>query len=150
MLVVIAVCALVNLLLYAGALVRGAAAPWMPWVFAGSTVVMLSALMLLGARRRDRSQRRAQAAVATVAAILLVGFFHALSAPGVRAGAPLVLGLPLASAIIVYGVGLLPLMVLPLVYALTFDRTILSAEDLQRVRRIPPSTVPDRMQDTLR
>jgi hypothetical protein len=36
--------------------------------------------------------------------------------------------------VIVYGVGLLPLLVLPLTYALTFDAEILTEEDLARVR----------------
>ena len=38
------------------------------------------------------------------------------------------------TAAIVYGVGLLPLLVLPVTYALTFDDQILTEEDLRRVR----------------
>jgi hypothetical protein len=46
-----------------------------------------------------------------------------------------VLGLPRRAAIVLYGIGLLPLFVLPVAYALTFDEMTLSEEDLERVRR---------------
>ena len=38
--------------------------------------------------------------------------------------------------VVVYGVGLLPVFVLPVVYALTFDAQTLRAEDLERVRAL--------------
>ena len=38
-------------------------------------------------------------------------------------------------AIVLFGVGLLPLLAVPLAYALTFDDQTLSEEDLERVRR---------------
>ena len=34
----------------------------------------------------------------------------------------------------IYGIGLLPIVVLPVAYALTFETQILSAEDVERVR----------------
>jgi hypothetical protein len=46
----------------------------------------------------------------------------------------LVLGLPPGAALLMYGVGLLPTLVVPVAYALTFDRLTLSSEDLERVR----------------
>nr|MCU0636746.1 hypothetical protein [Gemmatimonadaceae bacterium] len=45
-------------------------------------------------------------------------------------------GLPLRAAIVVYGIGLLPLVVLPVAYALTFDRITLSDDDLAGVRAL--------------
>ena len=38
------------------------------------------------------------------------------------------------AAIVIYGIGLLPIIVLPVAYALTFEAMTLSAEDLERVR----------------
>jgi hypothetical protein len=35
---------------------------------------------------------------------------------------------------VIYGIGLLPIVVLPVVYALTFETQTLSAEDVERVR----------------
>ena len=36
----------------------------------------------------------------------------------------------------IYGVGLLPIVVLPIAYALTFETQTLSAEDVERVRAL--------------
>jgi hypothetical protein len=44
------------------------------------------------------------------------------------------MGLPARAAIVIYGVGLLPIVVLPIAYALTFETQTLSAEDVERVR----------------
>jgi len=51
-----------------------------------------------------------------------------------RAGMPLLLGLPPRAAIVLYGIGVLPLLVLPLVFALTFDGHAPSEEDVRRVK----------------
>jgi hypothetical protein len=37
---------------------------------------------------------------------------------------------------VIYGVGLLPIFVLPIAYALTFETQTLSAEDVERVRML--------------
>ncbi|MBA2239290.1 MAG: hypothetical protein H0W24_11405, partial [Lysobacter sp.] len=52
------------------------------------------------------------------------------------AAEPLLFGLPQRAAIIVYGVGLLPTLVLPVAYALTFEAQTLRDEDLERVRAV--------------
>jgi len=68
--------------------------------------------------------------LAVVAMLLLRG--HTLDAPWVG-------GLPLATAIQVYGIFLLPLGVVSFAYALTFDRFGLRREDLEALRRrFPP------------
>ena len=46
----------------------------------------------------------------------------------------LILGLPPRAALLMYGVGLLPTLVVPVAYALTFERLTLSEADLARVR----------------
>ena len=49
--------------------------------------------------------------------------------------APWVGGLPYAAAIQLYGFWLMPLLVVPLAYALTFDRFEMTQEDLDRLQR---------------
>jgi hypothetical protein len=64
------------------------------------------------------------------------GFSLVLSLPPVDPAEPVLwLGLPPRAAIVLYGIGLLPLIAMPLVYALTFDRHTLGEADLERVRR---------------
>ena len=46
------------------------------------------------------------------------------------------LGLPARAAIVIYGIGLLPIVVLPVAYALTFESQTLTAEDIERVRSL--------------
>ncbi len=49
--------------------------------------------------------------------------------------AVLVLGFPLRTAIVLYGVGIVPMLFLPAMYAASFDADTLSEDDLDRVRR---------------
>jgi len=46
------------------------------------------------------------------------------------------LGLPLRAAIVIYGIGLMPVVVLPVAYALTFETQTLTADDVERVREL--------------
>ena len=50
------------------------------------------------------------------------------------AGEPIWLGLPRRAAILIYGIGLLPVFLLPIAYAMTFDRVTLSDADLASFR----------------
>ncbi len=131
---VIVCSALGNLVAYVSAF-RGSAAPtWAPFVFAISTVAMLTAIIVLGAHRRDRKLGLLAIPIALVAVILLGGFLAALQVAPPSAGSRLFAGLPLGAAIVVYGIGLLPLVILPVAYALTFANMTLSDADIQRVR----------------
>lgn len=121
---------------YARVLIGGHAPPWAPWVIALSTALSMLATMALGAARRGRRNGGlgGLAIPLLVTFVLIAGAFTlALGLPA--AGEPLVLGLPRRAAIVLYGVGLLPLLVLPVAYALTFDEMTLSEDDLDRVRR---------------
>lgn len=120
---------------YAWVLLAGAAPEWAPWVIALATAVAMLATMVLGAARAGRRN----AGLGGLAGPFLVtfllvsgGFSLALILPA--AGEPLVLGLPRRAAVVLYGIGLLPLFVLPVAYALTFEEMTLSEEDLERVR----------------
>lgn len=59
--------------------------------------------------------------------------------------APLFLGLPRRAAFLLLGVGLAPAFVVPLAYALVFDRETLTDEDMDRLR-----TVADRVRQAER
>lgn len=128
---------------YATALAQrtGAGAPgWTGWAMAVAVPTALVAMMTLGAARRGRVARRLLVAFVGVGLLLATAFALALALPegagGGTLGEPLLLGLPRRAAVVVYGVGLLPVFVLPIVYALTFEEQTLRAEDLERVREV--------------
>ena len=107
---------------------------WASWAMALGVPLDLVATMVLGAARRGRVPASTLAAFALVGVMLAGGFALALALPDdLGADEPLWLGLPRRAAVIVYGVGLLPVIVLPVVYALTFDAQTLRPEDQERV-----------------
>ncbi|MGH7720349.1 MAG: hypothetical protein ACREON_16080, partial [Gemmatimonadaceae bacterium] len=121
---------------YASAFFPGAPAPWAPWALALGIPTALVATMVLGAARGRRGVGRLAWPFAFVGVTLALGFGLALALPvDEHAGMQLWLGLPPRTAIVLYGIGLLPILVLPIAYALTFDEQTLNAEDLERVRR---------------
>lgn len=92
-------------------------------------------LMALGAVRRGR--------IAPVLRWVFVGMFlfcagcflTALAMPANEgAGGPLLFGFPLRSTIVLLGVAVVPLLVFPFAWAMTFDSAMLSEEDLRRLR----------------
>ena len=97
---------------------------------------MVVALMALGVSRRDGGVGPLAIPLAFTFVVISGGFAGALLLPAEVAGAPVYLGLPLRAALVLYGVGLLPILVLPLCYALTFDAMTLSEDDLTRVRAL--------------
>jgi hypothetical protein len=111
--------------------VGGSAGPWIAAIAAMSGGVVLPlALMVLGAARRGRLGRLWLPLVAT-ALIFAAGWWAILALPH---GGPDVLGLPLATALMIFVLIPLPLVVTGLAYALTFDRLGLTPEALERVR----------------
>jgi hypothetical protein len=93
--------------------------------------------MILGAARGDKGIGRLRIPFAFVALILIMGFLTALMLPATESPASsLWLGLPLRAAIVIYGIGVLPIIVLPVAYALTFETQTLSAQDVERVREL--------------
>lgn len=119
---------------YGSAFFSPGGASWSAPVFAIGTSVALGAMMALGAMTRGRL---GVLWLPIVLSVVLVagGLVMAWALPAPESGPEtLVLGLPRRAAIVLYGVGLLPLLVLPLAYALTFDAATLRAEDITRVR----------------
>ncbi|MGZ8412737.1 MAG: hypothetical protein ACXWZS_08675 [Gemmatirosa sp.] len=119
---------------YASAFRDGGAPRWASWAMALAVPLALVATMTLGAARRGRLPLGTMAAFVLVGVLLAGGFSLALWLPDdLGAAEPLWLGLPRRAAVIVYGVGLLPVVVLPVVYAMTFDAQTLRPEDQERV-----------------
>ncbi|MEO8226346.1 MAG: hypothetical protein ABI637_02895 [Gemmatimonadota bacterium] len=108
---------------------------WAAPLFVFGTAGLLVGAMVLGAARPARRLGPVTFAFGFVWLVIAGGFgaVLALDAPS-GADTELWMGLPLRVAIIVYGIGLLPALVLPLAYALTFDSITLSDDDLARVR----------------
>jgi hypothetical protein len=105
-------------------------------VFAIATAAMMVAVLVLGAARRGGAGLGGLRWVFLFCfAVLALGFSLALLAPAVTPDAQLFIGLPQGAAIILYVVGLLPLLVLPIAYAVTFDKTTLSVDELAELRR---------------
>lgn len=100
-----------------------------------ATSFALVATIALGAARTDRPHGGLQRLALPFAAVLLIilgAFAAALLLPA--AGEPLLLGLPRRAAIVLYGIGVLPVLILPIAYALTFDELTLTEDDIERVR----------------
>jgi amino acid transporter len=120
---------------YLSAFLPGGAPPAAAPVMIISLATMMIAMMVLGAMRNGHLGRRLSLSLAGAWLILVVGFLAALYLPAESAShMRLFFGLPLRSAIVLYGVGLLPLVAMPIAYALTFDDATLSAQDLERLR----------------
>ena len=122
---------------YAAAFSAHGTPAWAPWLLALGIPVALVAVMILGATRGRRGIGALKIPFAFVALVLVIGFGAALALPATEGPlSTLWLGLPARAAIVIYGIGLLPIVVLPIAYALTFETQTLSAEDVERVRTV--------------
>ncbi|MEO8192756.1 MAG: hypothetical protein ABI681_02820 [Gemmatimonadales bacterium] len=132
---VLAICAIAAG--YAAAFTPGGAPSWAPWLLAIGIPAALGAIMVLGATRGDRGIGKLKLPFLFVFVVLASGFCLALGLAATEGpGTTLWLGLPLRAAIVIYGIGLLPIVVLPVAYALTFDTQTLSQSDIDRVREL--------------
>lgn len=101
------------------------------WVAAlAGGAVFPAALIALGAARGGRIGGL-KGPLLLLGLLLAAGLFAALGLPG---GGPDVLGLPAATAIMIFVLVPVPLLLLGGIYAATFDRSVLRPEDLDRVR----------------
>lgn len=120
---------------YLSAFLPGPPTGWAPWALGMGTAVVMVASSALGAARRDGGLGRLKLPFALVFLILAGGFALVLALPPVDAANPtLFLGLPPRAAVVLLGIGLLPLLVLPIAYALTFDEMTLNEADWDRIR----------------
>ncbi len=129
-------------LAYASAFFPPALSRFGPWLMAIVMPMTMFAMMILGAVRAGRGIGPVAVPFALVFLLVSGGFVLALALPAESVSTPLWFGLPRRAAVILFGVGLLPLFVLPVVYALTFDLLTLTDDDLARVRaaRLPETT----------
>lgn len=120
---------------YASIPLTGGTPRWAPWLFVAGTDTIVVAFMALGAARPGRGVGRLALPFALTALVIAGGFGALLLLPPADPADPtLWLGLPPRAAIVLYVVGFLPVLVLPLSYALTFEELTLSDADLARVR----------------
>ncbi|MDQ6717556.1 MAG: hypothetical protein M3Z17_04300 [Gemmatimonadota bacterium] len=119
---------------YAAAFIPGGAPAWAAWTLAMGIPVSIGGSILLGAARGGKGVGRLWIPIAFVILTIALGFGLALGLPANEsATSALWLGLPARAAIIIYGIGLFPAIVLPIAYALTFETQTLSDEDVERV-----------------
>jgi hypothetical protein len=122
---------------YGAAFLPGGTPDWAPWLLAVGIPVATGAIMILGAARGRMGIGPLKYPFAFVVAVLAIGFCAAIALPATESPlSRLWLGLPARAAIVIYGIGLLPIIVLPVAYALTFETQTLSAEDVERVREL--------------
>ena len=120
---------------YAAAFRRDGTPTWAPWLLALGIPISLGAIMILGAVRGQKGIGPLKLPFLFVVAVLAIGFCAALALPATESPlSKLWLGLPARAAVVIYGIGLLPIVVLPVAYALTFETQTLSAADVERVR----------------
>lgn len=120
---------------YGSAFLPGGAPGWAPWGAAVAIPGALVSTMILGAAR-DGSVGRLAWPFAFVFVVLAGGFCLALAVGAAEPGeGRLWMGLPAGAAVILYVVGFLPLAVVPVAYALTFDELTLRDGDWERIRR---------------
>jgi hypothetical protein len=121
---------------YASAFLSGGVPSWGLGLMVGGVAGLVVSSMALGALRRStRGRSLIIASLALTFAALVAGFALALTLPPDESTTGrLVLGLPIRAASIFYIVGVLPLVILPIVYVVTFDSATLTAADLARVR----------------
>lgn len=119
---------------YLSAWSAGGAPSWATWAMVVGIALLLASTMALGGIRRGRSWRRVVAAASFLFLVLVAGFGAALLLPEEGANGPFVLGLPLRAAVILLGIGIFPVLVLPLAYATDFDDSGLDQASLARLR----------------
>ncbi len=120
---------------YATMFIAATPPAWAPVALAVGANGIIVTLMALGAARRDTLPRSLTITFVALFVVSAGAFVTALLLPANEgANGPLLLGLPLRTAIVLYSVGVLPIAVLPFAYAFTFASSTLSEDDLVRVR----------------
>ncbi|HEV8411215.1 MAG TPA: hypothetical protein VGQ30_11955 [Gemmatimonadaceae bacterium] len=110
-------------------------ATWAPWCLAIGTCGALMSMMALGAIRRGKIAPVLRWVFAGMFLFCAGCFCVALAIPpNEGAGGPLLFNFPLRSTIVLLGVAIVPILVMPFAWALTFDSSMLSEDDLVRLR----------------
>ncbi len=108
---------------YGATVFSGSAPAWAPWLVAFGGSATSVGLFVLGAASRVPVSPAVGWMLVVLFLVLFGSFGAALALPANEgAGSQQVLGLPLRLAIVFYGVGFLPLLGLPVAFALTFEK----------------------------
>lgn len=120
---------------YASAFLPGGAPAWGAWSMVLGIALLSVGLMTMGASRKGRSLGVLVWPLAFTFVVIVVSLGFALILPATEApGARLWGGLPARAALILYGIGVLPAVVLPFAYAWTFRAMTLDSADIERIR----------------
>lgn len=124
---------------YAAAATSRGVSPWLATLVAVAVALQIAAWCVLGARRRDG--RAGSAWVGAAAIVVLVGgaLGYAILAPGADGVEPLVGGVPRRAAYVIYGIGVLPLVVLAAVFGRGFAAWAPTEADVARLRELRDS-----------
>lgn len=107
----------------------GVATAVAPWALAAGTTAVLAGLAHLAIPRRGSGASVLRLAVTLSLTSVLAGFLLPLLLPEVTATTPLWLGLPRPTAWLVLLTFVVPLIVLPVAYAVAFPREVLRPEE---------------------
>lgn len=124
---------------YASAFLPGGATVVSAMLMIIGIATMAVSLMILGAIREGTRAGPIGLALLFLFIVLVAGF----GIPLFFTSRDIWLGLPATTAIVVYGVGIIPVFVLPLVYAWTFDDRTLSGQDIERIKELATKRVAD-------
>jgi hypothetical protein len=120
---------------YAGSFAPGGPPDWAPWCLSTGTCGALMSLMALGSVRRGHMAPVLRWVFAGMFLWCAGCFAVALALPANEgAGGTLLFGFPLRSTVVLLGVAVVPILVFPIAWALTFDSAMLSDEDLRKLR----------------
>ncbi|MEO5799449.1 MAG: hypothetical protein ABIZ70_09775 [Gemmatimonadales bacterium] len=113
-----------------------AAAPQLAaWAMVIGIALQIAGITVVGGTRSNRPNHLVLIAALFLGTVIVVGFGAALLLPPESASAgPYLLGLPRRAAIVLLGVGILPFLVLPFLYAADFDTDGLDEASLARFR----------------
>lgn len=132
---------------YGAAWLPGGAPPWASWSMVVGVALLMPGTLLLGALRPGRNRARLLTVAFALGALLLGAFGAALWLPDAGSAEALLLGLPRRAAIVIYGVGLLPILWLPWVFARDFGDFGLDEERLAELRRACARLAPHRRRE---
>ena len=119
---------------YVVAIAVGPDAPAIAWLAIIGIAMTLAGTLVIGATRNGRLSRPATLAAVVLLLVPLLTLGGALLLPPETATSSLLLGLPRRAALVLLGLGVLPLFILPFAYASDANITALDAETLAGIR----------------
>jgi hypothetical protein len=111
-------------------------APIVGWLAAIGIATSLAGSLAVGALRDGRLSGHAALATIALLVIPLAGFGAAMLLPPESATGPLLLGLPRRAALVLFGIGVFPLLILPFAYAHDRHAAPLDASALAELRDV--------------